>query len=109
MVIRVCIHCLPEAFPLRNGVFWVCMFTGEPIEAYITLSHEVAQLGILERENAAILNAALRPLAAQIVPAFQEAMQDAGFSRRLYLTSNDGTLISAETAMRVIQLLCTLE
>lgn len=82
------------------------MCTGKPVEAHITLSHEVAQLGILERENAAILNAALRPLAAQLVPAFQEAMQDAGIGGRLFLTSNDGTLISAETAMQVIHPLC---
>ncbi|BDA41353.1 probable D-/L-hydantoinase subunit A at N-terminal half [Coccomyxa sp. Obi] len=73
---------------------------GTTVETHITLSHEVAQLGILERENAAILNAALRPLAAQLVPAFQEAMQVAGISGRLFLTSNDGTLISAETAMQ---------
>ncbi|EIE25109.1 DUF917-domain-containing protein [Coccomyxa subellipsoidea C-169] len=73
---------------------------GKPIQAHITLSHEVAQLGILERENAAILNAALRPLAAQLIPAFQEAMQGAGIGGRLFLTSNDGTLISAEAAMQ---------
>ena len=67
------------------------------------MSHEVAQLGTLERENAAILNAALRPLAAQLIPAFQEAMQSAGISGRLFLTSNDGTLISAEAAMQVLR------
>ncbi len=81
------------------------MCTGKRIEAHITLSNEVVQLGILERENAAILNAALRPLAAKLIPAFQEAMQGAGISGRMFLTSNDGTLISAETAMKVIELL----
>lgn len=80
------------------------MCTGKRIEAHITLSNEVVQLGILERENAAILNAALRPLAAKLIPAFQEAMQGAGIIR-MFLTSNDGTLISAETAMKVIELL----
>lgn len=74
---------------------------GKPINAHITLSHEVAQIGLLERENAAILNAVLRPLAARLIPAFQGAMQRAGIGGQLFLTSNDGTLISAESAVKV--------
>jgi N-methylhydantoinase A/oxoprolinase/acetone carboxylase beta subunit len=39
------------------------------------LSHEIGRIGLLERENATILNAALRPLAAKITDALREALQ----------------------------------
>ena len=70
-------------------------------DVHITLSHEVGQLGLLEREDASFLNAALRPLASRVIPAFQRALQEAGIQARLQLTSNDGTLISAQTAQKV--------
>ena len=70
-------------------------------QVHITLSHEVSQLGLLEREGASFLNAALRPLASRVIPAFQQALQQSGIQARLQLTSNDGTLISAETAQNV--------
>lgn len=68
---------------------------------YVTLSHRIAGLGLLERENAAILNAALRPLAARMVPAFSAALRALGVRAPLYLTANDGTLMSAEAAVEV--------
>ena len=66
----------------------------------MTLSHEVAGLGLLERENAAVLNAALRPLAAGLLPAFRGALAAAGVQCALFLTSNDGTLLPAEAAQK---------
>lgn len=39
----------------------------------VNRSHEFTELGLLERENAAILNASLRPLADQLLPSFQKA------------------------------------
>jgi N-methylhydantoinase A/oxoprolinase/acetone carboxylase beta subunit len=68
--------------------------------AQITLSHEIGQLGLLERENAAILNAALRPLAARTVTAFRESVTAMGIPAPLYLTQNDGTLMQADLAER---------
>ena len=76
-------------------------YLGSRQQVHITLSHEVGQLGLLEREDASILNAALRPLASRVIPAFQQALQEAGIQACLQLTSNDGTLISAETAQKV--------
>ena len=70
-------------------------------QVHITLSHEVGQLGLLEREGASVLNAALRPLASRVIPAFQLALQEAGIQARLQLTSNNGTLISAQAAQQV--------
>ena len=74
---------------------------GVPPPCYATLSHEVGGLGLLERENAACLNAALRPLAAALIPAFTAALAAAGVRGALFLTSNDGTLLPAEAAQKV--------
>jgi N-methylhydantoinase A/oxoprolinase/acetone carboxylase beta subunit len=66
--------------------------------ASVTLSSEIGRIGLLERENAAILNACLRKLAADTVTAFKRAISDMGIEAPLYLTQNDGTLMSAEFA-----------
>lgn len=70
-------------------------------DIHVTLSHEVGHIGLLEREAAAILNAALRPLASRVIPAIQQALKDSGIRAQLQLTSNDGTLISADMAQKV--------
>jgi N-methylhydantoinase A/oxoprolinase/acetone carboxylase beta subunit len=66
----------------------------------ITKSHDVGRIGLLERENATALNAALLPLGRQIVGAFEQAIAEAGLSARLYLTQNDGTLMNAQYGAR---------
>lgn len=64
----------------------------------VTLSSEIGRIGLLERENAAILNACLRNLAQDTVAAFKRAIGELGIKAPLYLTQNDGTLMSAEFA-----------
>lgn len=54
---------------------------------------QIGLLGLLERENAAILNEALKPLAQQTIQAFRSALDDLGLNCPFYLTQNDGTLI----------------
>jgi N-methylhydantoinase A/oxoprolinase/acetone carboxylase beta subunit len=66
--------------------------------ASVTISSEIGRIGLLERENAAILNACLRPLARQTVAAFRRAIAELGITAPLYLTQNDGTLMSADFA-----------
>ena len=39
------------------------------------MSHEFTELGLLERENASVLNASLRPLADHLLPKFDEAFK----------------------------------
>ncbi len=70
--------------------------------ARITPSHRLGRLGLLERENAAGLNACLQRLAETTIAAFAAALTDAGFGSetRLFLTQNDGTLLSLEAAAR---------
>lgn len=59
-----------------------------------TLSSEIGRLGILERENAAIMNASLRALSERTVDAFGRALQAVGLNCPYYITQNDGTLMS---------------
>ncbi len=61
-----------------------------------TLSSEIGRLGILERENAAIMNASLRSLSRRTVDAFSEALASAGIGCRYFVTQNDGTLMGTE-------------
>ncbi|MBX5477278.1 MAG: hydantoinase/oxoprolinase family protein [Clostridia bacterium] len=66
--------------------------------AVITRSTEIGRMGLLERENAAILNASLVRLAREIVAAFKRALADLGLDAPFYITQNDGTLVRAEVA-----------
>lgn len=64
----------------------------------VTRSTEIGRIGLLERENAGILNACLRNLAKTTVVAFRKSISDMGISAPLFLTQNDGTLMSADFA-----------
>lgn len=66
--------------------------------AVISLSSRIGRIGFIERENAAILNAALTTLAGKVVSSFERALADIGISAPLYISQNDGTLISASQA-----------
>jgi N-methylhydantoinase A/oxoprolinase/acetone carboxylase beta subunit len=64
----------------------------------VTLSHRLGRIGLLERENAALLNACLIELARKTSRAFTEALRASGIGAPLYLTQNDGTVMLAEVA-----------
>jgi N-methylhydantoinase A/oxoprolinase/acetone carboxylase beta subunit len=66
--------------------------------AHITLSNEIGRIGLLERENAAIMNACLRDLSAHVIAAFRKAISETGIRGRFFLTQNDGTLMDAAFA-----------
>ncbi|WIA30433.1 hypothetical protein OEZ86_000517 [Tetradesmus obliquus] len=69
------------------------------LPVHITLSHKLSgRLGLLEREAAAAINASLAPLAAAVVPQYAAALQQLGLQVPLYITGNDGTLLSAAAA-----------
>lgn len=59
----------------------------------VSLSHRIGRFGILERENATLLNAMLRPLARRTFAAYREAAGGA-----LFISQNDGTAMRAEAA-----------
>jgi len=67
---------------------------------HVSVSHEIGRLGLLERENACILNACLSRLAEQTVAAVEHAFRELALDAPVYLSQNDGTLMSAEFARR---------
>ena len=66
--------------------------------AVVTLSNTIARIGLIERENAAVLNAALSTLARRVMSSFDTALHALGIEAPLYISQNDGTLISADQA-----------
>jgi N-methylhydantoinase A/oxoprolinase/acetone carboxylase beta subunit len=76
------------------------IFQAEIPGIQVSLSHEIGRLGLLERENACILNACLSGLAAQTVTAINAALHELDLDASVYLSQNDGTLMSAEFARR---------
>ena len=66
----------------------------------VSMSHEVGSIGLLERENATILNASLLGVARLVAEGFQAALQQNGLSVDSFLTQNDGTLMTAEEAVK---------
>ena len=72
------------------------IIAGQLPDVHISLSHQIGRIGLLERENATIVNACLRDLAETIVDAFTSALTTVGIHAPLYLSQNDGTLMDVE-------------
>ncbi|GES60485.1 hydantoinase/oxoprolinase [Aspergillus terreus] len=64
----------------------------------VVCSNTVGGIGLLERENASILNASILGLARKTIVAFRKAMAQMKLKCTLYLTQNDGTLTDATSA-----------
>ncbi len=69
-------------------------------DAQITCSSDLGRIGLLERENVALLNAALIELAGEITQSMESAIADSGIAAELYMTQNDGTIVRADVARR---------
>jgi N-methylhydantoinase A/oxoprolinase/acetone carboxylase beta subunit len=69
--------------------------------AAITCSSDLGRIGLLERENAGLLNAALTELAHHTIAAFDQAIRNASLDAPLYITQNDGTVAEASQAIRL--------
>jgi N-methylhydantoinase A/oxoprolinase/acetone carboxylase beta subunit len=66
----------------------------------VSLSHEIGSLGLLERENACVLNAALVAVAERVTAGLGDAMTANGISAEAYIAQNDGTLMSLDYVRR---------
>jgi N-methylhydantoinase A/oxoprolinase/acetone carboxylase beta subunit len=66
----------------------------------VICSHEVANIGFLERENASILNAAILRYAKRTINGFHRAMKTLELGCPLFLTQNDGTLLDSRAAAK---------
>jgi len=69
-------------------------------EVHISLSHEIGSIGLLERENAAILNGALAGVARDVAGAMLDALTAHGLRPVTFFAQNDGTLMSLDQALR---------
>lgn len=66
----------------------------------ISLSSEIGRIGLLERENATVINASLTGLTGPMTEAFRGSLKESGIVAPLYLSQNDGTLMSVDHAAR---------
>ena len=68
---------------------------------HISISSEIGSMGLIERENATILNAALWKVAERFTDGFAQSLADEGITNAdVYLSQNDGTLMTLEHARR---------
>ncbi|KAI0450896.1 hypothetical protein F5B21DRAFT_507771 [Xylaria acuta] len=67
----------------------------------VVCSKEVANLGFLERENAAILNASILAFARKTIRSFQEPVRRLGLRCPVFITQNDGTILSGDMAAKL--------
>jgi N-methylhydantoinase A/oxoprolinase/acetone carboxylase beta subunit len=78
----------------KQVAIWAQEILGDDVK--ISCSHQIGGLGLLERENATILNAALQGVAAKMVEAFKNTVARLNLNSHLYIGQNDGTLMSLE-------------
>lgn len=65
----------------------------------ISLSHEVGGMGFIERENTTLLNAALKKVMQQGFKELESALLQLGMTCPLYITQNNGSIISLKQAI----------
>ncbi|HIR80573.1 MAG TPA: hydantoinase/oxoprolinase family protein, partial [Candidatus Limiplasma merdipullorum] len=70
-------------------------------DVHISISSEIGSMGLIERENATILNAALCRVAERFTEGFAYSLAQEGITNaEVYLSQNDGTLMTMEHARR---------
>ncbi|MDB5368152.1 MAG: Hydantoinase/oxoprolinase [Rhodospirillales bacterium] len=62
----------------------------------ITLSNAIGRIGLLERENAAVMNASLAEMSRHVVQSFRNALDRLGIRVPFYISQNDGTILDAD-------------
>ncbi|EXG82853.1 hydantoinase/oxoprolinase N-terminal domain-containing protein [Cryptosporangium arvum] len=67
-------------------------------DARIFLSHDIGPTGLLERENATVLNAALYSVARAVTEALLTVVAEEGLDAVTFFAQNDGTLMSLDYA-----------
>jgi N-methylhydantoinase A/oxoprolinase/acetone carboxylase beta subunit len=66
----------------------------------VSLSSQIGSLGLLERENATVLNASLTDVARGVAGAIDAALERLGIHAVTYFAQNDGTLMDLDFAIR---------
>ena len=70
-------------------------------DVHVSISSEIGSMGLIERENATILNAALWKVAERFTEGFARSLAEEGIENAaIYLSQNDGTLMTVDYARR---------
>ena len=69
-------------------------------DANISLSSRLGGLGLIDRENAAVINASLRHIGMDLVLSINAAMETLGVTAPIFFSQNDGSLMSVDYALR---------
>ncbi len=68
----------------------------EAPDMQVTLSSRIGRMGLLERENAAVMNASLADMARAVVDSFRAALDQLEITAPFFVSQNDGTLMTAD-------------
>lgn len=70
-------------------------------DMHISISSEIGSMGLIERENATILNASLCHVVKQFTDGFVKSLAEKGIhNASVYLSQNDGTVMTMEYAKK---------
>lgn len=70
-------------------------------DVHVSISSEIGSMGMIERENATILNAVLYEVAESFTEGFANSLAEEGVNNaEVYLSQNDGTLMTMEYARK---------
>lgn len=69
-------------------------------DVHVSLSHEIGAPGLIERENATVLNAALAGVQRSVAAGLDQALKAHGLAGAVYFSQNDGTLMALDYAIR---------
>jgi hypothetical protein len=67
---------------------------------HVSLSHEIGSIGLLERENATVLNGALAGTMEGLAATVADALGSNRIDPEIFVTHNDGTLMTLQHALR---------
>jgi N-methylhydantoinase A/oxoprolinase/acetone carboxylase beta subunit len=68
-------------------------------EVHVSMSHRIASISILERENSTILNASVITCMRRAVGAVRAAMKEKSVDAPLFIVQNDGSVMTADYAV----------
>lgn len=72
----------------------------EELDVPVSVSAEIGSIGLLERENATILNASLIHTLRSMAEGLRQALTSRGINAQMFFGQNDGTLMEVDYALR---------
>jgi len=70
-------------------------------DTHVSISSEIGSMGLIERENATVLNASLYKVAKRFTDGFSKSLYEHGITAaKVYISQNDGTLMTMAHARK---------